>query len=395
MMSREESTQDHMTMANPEQPERGIDVFAVIIALLSEWRIGFATFVVVALVCLGFILLLKPQYVATAVLLPQEGHTDTTGLASLFSNHGPGQLYMGLLQSRSVQDNVIERANLLQLFHASSMESARDILNSKSGFAVGVDTLVTISIRDGNAQDAAKIANGYLDALQNLNDSMALQQGTQTAQYFGQQLDLEREKLIKAEQKLAQTQKQTGLVAPDTQTQIGLSAIAATRAQISSRQEQLTALLQSETEQNPQVVTLRSQIAQLEAQERQMEGTSGGSRVGAALPAGQMPDNNLDILRAQREVKYHDTLVTSLSNQFETARLNEAFARSAFQVVDRAVVPERKAWPPRKPFFAASLVFGIVMGIVAILGKLTWRRVTADPEHRAQLAQLRKAFGSG
>jgi tyrosine-protein kinase Etk/Wzc len=393
-MSREESTQEWIAPASAEAPERGIDIFAVGVAILSEWRLGIVAFAVVTLLCLGFIMALKPQYVATAVLLPEEGHSENGSLASLFSNHGPGLLYVGLLQSRGVQDNVIEHANLMQLFHVSSMENAREILMSKSSFANGLDTLVTISIRDGNAQDAAKIANGYLDALQNLNQSMALQQSAQTTQFFEQQLESEREKLMVAEQQLATTQKQTGLVAPDAQTQIGLTAIASTRAEISSRQEQLTALQQSETEQNPQVLTLRSQIAQLQAQERQMEGGRGGSPVGAALPAGQMPENNLDIVRAQREVKYHDALVTSLSNQFETARLNQAFARSAFQVVDRAVVPERKAWPPRKPFFAASLGFAAFMGIVVILARLTWRRIAADPGHQAQLVQLRKAFGS-
>jgi tyrosine-protein kinase Etk/Wzc len=393
MMSREEATKEQMAVVNAEESERGIDVFAVAVAMLSEWRLGVAAFAVVTLLCLGLILVLKPQYVATAVLLPQEGRADPTGLASLFSNHGPGQLYMGLLQSRTVQYDVVERANLLQVFHVSSMEQAREILNAKSSFAVGVDTLVTVSIRDGNAQYAAKIANSYLDALQNLNRTMAKQQGSQTTDFFEGQLNHEREQLAMAEQELASTQKQTGVVAPDAQTQIGLSAIAAIRAEISSRREQLTVLLQSETEQNPQVQTLRSQIVQLEAQERQMEG-SGGSPAGAALPAGQMPQNNLDMARAQRDVKYHETLVTSLSSQFETARLNEAFARSAFQVVDRAVVPERKAWPPRKPFFLAGLAFGAIMGIVAIVAKLTWRRIAADPEHQAQLVQLRKAFGS-
>ncbi len=106
-----------------------------------------------------------------------------------------------------------------------------------------------------------------------------------------------------------------------------------------------------------------------------------------------MPENKLDLARAQREVKYHDALVTSLSNQFETARLNEAFGRSAFQVVDRAVVPENKAWPPRKPFFIGSLVFGFLMSLVAIVAKLTWRRLSSEPEHQVQLAKLRKAFG--
>ena len=392
-MSRDESTNKQIATADVEETERGIDIFALSVAILTEWRIGAAAFGVVTLLCLVLIVALKPQYVATAVLLPQEGHSDSGNLASLFSNRGPGPLYVGLLQSRTVQDDVVKRANLQQLFHVVSMENAREILNAKSTFTVGIDTLVTVTVRDTRAQDAAKIANGYLDALQDLNQTMALQQSSQTTQFFEQQLESERDKLAMAEQQLASTQKQTGLVAPETQTQIGLTAIGSTRAEISTRKEQLAALLQSETEENPQVLTLRSQIAQLEVQERSMEG-SGASPAGAALPAGQMPQTNLDIVRAQRDVKYHETLVTSLSNQFETARLNEAFARSAFQVVDRAAVPERKAWPPRKPFFLAALVFAAIMGLVAIVARLAWRRIAADPEHQAQLAQLRRAFGA-
>jgi tyrosine-protein kinase Etk/Wzc len=107
-----------------------------------------------------------------------------------------------------------------------------------------------------------------------------------------------------------------------------------------------------------------------------------------------MPQNNLDILRAEREVKYHDALVSALANQFETASLTEALARSAFQVVDRAVPPEHKAWPPRKPFMLVILVFGVMVGLAAIVAKLAWMRVVANPEHQTQLAKLRRAFGS-
>jgi hypothetical protein len=34
------------------------------------------------------------------------------------------------------------------------------------------------------------------------------------------------------------------------------------------------------------------------------------------------------------------------------------------------------------------------MGFVAIVFKLAWRRIAADPGHRAQIVRLRQAFGS-
>lgn len=390
-MSRPE-TINEQGITEDAEAERGIDLFGIVVAILSEWRLGLTAFAIVSVICIGLVFTLKPQFVATAVLLPQSGRGDSGNVASLFSNRGPGQLYIGLLQSRSVEDDVIQHAGLLQLFGTASLEAARNELTAKSSFAEGADTLVTISVRDGNAQDAARIANSYLEALQNLNDTMGLQESTETTRFFKHQLEEERQQLAAAEAQLAQTQKQTGLVASDSQTQIGLNAIAGVRAEIKTRQVQLAALLQSETEQNPEVRTLRSQIGQLQEQERRLE-EGGGSPVGAAPAASQMPQNNLNIVRAQREVKYHDALVTSLSNQFEAARLNETFARSAFQVVDHAVVPERKAWPPRKPYLLASLVFGALMGLVAVVARLTWRRVTAAPGYQTQRAKLRGAFG--
>jgi tyrosine-protein kinase Etk/Wzc len=393
-MSKEVLTNEETVTSSTESLDGGVDIFAVAVAVLAEWRVALITWVVVVVVCVGYVLTLKPQYEAKAMLLPQEGRSEGS-LASFFSrNSGPGPLYAGLLSSRSVQDDVIERAGLMQVFHTTSMEQARGVLAAKSTFADTPNALMTITIRDGDAQVAAKIANSYLDALAKLNESMAKQQSHQTAETFESLLDRERQELAVAEQNLEETQKRTGLVAPDTQTSIGLNAIANVRTEITTREVQLTALLQSETEQNAQVQTLRSQLAQLKLQEQRLELGSGGSPVGAALAAEQMPQNNLDILRAQREVKYHESLVTSLANQFETASLTEAFARSAFQVVDRAVPPEHKAWPPRKPYLIAIFFFGIVMGLVVVVAKLAWVRIVADPEHRAQMGKLRRAFGS-
>jgi uncharacterized protein involved in exopolysaccharide biosynthesis len=395
MMSKQDSTEERTATESTESSDRGIDLFAVTVTLVSEWRLGLVTWFVMCVVLTVLIFSLKPQYQATATLLPQEGRASGDNfLASLFTNHGPGPLYTGLLASRTVQEDVIERAHLMPIFHTTSLERAREILNEKSNFTVTPDSLVEITVRDGNAQDAARIANGYLDSLADLNKSMAVQQSLQTEEVFHSQLDHERQELATSEQTLAQTQKQTGLVSPEAQTSIGLNAIAAIRSEITNRQVQLTALLQGETEQNPQVETLRSQIARLQAQEHQME-QGVRSPVGAAPPAGEMPQTNLDILRAQREVKYHDALVNSLTSQFETMSLNEAFAQSAFQVVDRAVPPEHKAWPPRRPFFLAAVVFGAIVGLGAILAKLTWRRILADPEHQAELIKLRRAFGLG
>lgn len=383
--------EDVLPPASQGGEDGGIDVLALAAALISEWRLGLITFAIAAAIFVGYVYSLKPQYVATATILPQQGHGNPDTLASLFYARGPGGLYIGLLRSRSVQDDIIDHANLMQLFHVSDRELARDILAGKSSFLEGADGLLFITVRDGNAQDAATIANAYLQGLEDLNDKMGNEQSAQTRRFFERQLQQEREALIQAETQLKQVQQRTGQVAGATQAQIGISTIAALRAQESGLEVQRAALLKGATEQNPDVQRLNSQIAQLQAQERALE-QGGNTPVGAPPPALQIPQLNLDLIRAQREVGYHEALVNSLSAQYETARLNEASARSAFQIVDLAIPPEIKAWPPRRAYLMISLIFAALIGLVLMVLKLVYRRITADPRHRGHLTVLRQAI---
>ena len=392
-MSLQQPTNDLIPAANADAPEHGIDLFALAVALLAEWRLMLITSFVFFAVFISIIYTLKPKFVAVASFVPQAGRNGAENSMSLFSTRGPGALYVGLLESRSVQDEVIRRADLMSLFHVTSRETARSILAGKSSFTEGADTIVKVEVKDGNAQNAAKIANAYLEALQLQNENMGLQQSVQTSQFFDHQLDQERERLAQAESQLVSTQRQTGIISPEAQTQIGLTAIAGVRNQITALQVQLASMLQSETEGNPQVQRIRSQIAQLQEQEHALEGSS-QSPLGAAPAAGKIPQTNLDIERAQREVKYHDALVTSLAGQLETARLNETLGRSAFQVVDTAVAPEHKAWPPRTAYIVIAALFAMFFGLVGVVAKLVIRRFMADPQHREQLVTLRRAFGS-
>jgi len=379
--------------ASAEAPDTGIDLFVILIAIASQWRVMLVTALLAFAVMVMYIFSLKPQYVATASFVPQEHQATGGSLGSLFADRGQSALYLGLLRSRSVEDEVIEQAGLMALFKTSSHETARNILSGKSSFTLGADTIITIEVKDGNAQDAARIANAYLEALQIENNSMRLQQSAEITRFFEQQLQQERGELTVAEAQMARMERVTGLIVPESQTLSGLSAIAGVRQQVTALQVQLAALLQSETEKNPEVERLRSQIAQLKEQEQALEG-SGASPAGAPPAAGQMPQANLDIQRAQRDVSYHNTLVNSLASQFEGARLDASFSHAAFQVVDRAVVPEHKAWPPRKPYLMISAVFAAFVGLIAVIARLVWLRIVSDPQRRHQLGKLRRAISS-
>jgi uncharacterized protein involved in exopolysaccharide biosynthesis len=143
-----------------------------------------------------------------------------------------------------------------------------------------------------------------------------------------------------------------------------------------SREAQLAGLRAVATDENPrlhvverQVAVLRSELAKLESSEQ----AAGDPEV----PVGRLPQSGLEYVRKLRDVKYHESLYEALAKQYEAARLDEAKAAPLIQVIDRAIVPEKKSWPPR------LLIILISCALAALLSSL-W--AAATKRHAAEVA---------
>ncbi len=372
--------------------DEGIDLVALVAAVVAEWKVALITFVLLAAAGLAYVSTLKPLYVATATFLPSEGHAEAANIASILNATGPGNLYVGLMRSRSVQDDVVARVHLLGRYGTPSQEVGRQILGGKSFFAEGSDGIITISIRDEDSQFAAKIANAYLLGLQDLSDKMAQTQSNQSRGFLERQLETQRARLNEAEQNLLSLQERTGQVAPEAQASASIGNIAGFRSQITGLQVQLAVLRQSEAEGNPEVQRLESQIAQLQAEERRQEAGHAATPVGAAVAANKIPTLNLEISHAQEIVTSRRAAVTAMAAQAGSARVDPLFSHPVFQVIDSAIPPETKAWPPPGQYYIAALGFAGIMALVVVLLVLVAKRILRNPEHRASLGRLRRAF---
>ena len=377
----------------PGTSDESIDLLQLFTALVVEWRRFLAAAIAFFILSVIGIYSMTPLFEATASILPQSKESSSD-LASVFSGRSPGDVFMGLLSSRTVADEVVDRAGLLQLYHTTSRQTARTLLTANSAFAVGKDTLVTIKVRDKSADDAMRIDNAYLDALQTQREKMLGEEADLHRNFFERQISAEADALAKAESDLEAVQEHTGLIQPEAQTSAGISAIANIRTQITALQVQLSSLLLAESEENPQVKALRAQIAQLQGQERTLESAKNSTGAGAAAAAGKMPELNLDYARKLRAVRYHEALLTSISSQYQTTRLSAGYSGAPYVIVDRAIAPERKAWPPRMLLVLLAFVFSCIFAVAYVALTLLWRRLNADPLHRSQLAAIRNSFHS-
>jgi capsule polysaccharide export protein KpsE/RkpR len=223
-----------------------------------------------------------------------------------------------------------------------------------------------------------------MDALRETNGRLALSQSSQRRLFFGQQLAKEKDDLEDAEVELKKTEEQSGLIAPSGQTETEIRTIAETQAAVALREVQLAALRDSATEQNPEVIRLKSEVADLQGQlARLQSGSSKGSL--AAIPTSEVPELQLEYVRKEREVKYHEELFDMLSRQYEAARLDEARDAPVLQVLDPASYPDTKSSPKRSYYMLGGLLSGWIASSTWVL---TRERIRA---FRASFAESEKA----
>ena len=325
-------------------------------------------------------LVLPKWYAAEAVFLPPRASesmlpnfsSGATGMgmaaSALLMQQDPSDVFLGMLGSRSVQDDVIDRAGLMAVYHAKTKTIARNALKHQSKFKVNKNSLISIDVNAGDPKLASKIANAYLDALYRLNGSMVASASAHRRQFYEEQMESQKEALDAAEVALKQAEEKTGIVLPEGVAQASLRAIVDLQAEIGSQEAKLSALRMGATEDNPQVVQARAQLAELRSQLAQQQANTAkqAHRSGLASSA-VLPGLAMEIVRKMRDVKLNETLYDTLTAQYEKARIESLDPGPQFQIVDRAIVPEQKAGPPRKLIVLGAIVLGFLAGVVWVL----------------------------
>jgi tyrosine-protein kinase Etk/Wzc len=389
--------------------EEGMDLMELATLLLrGKTTILRFTLVAAILTAIVVYLVMKPTYTGEAIFLPPQ-NAPGSGMSQLASQLGslgslgalgglaglknPGEIYLGILESRTVADEIIKRFDLQKIYKKKRLSDTEKRLKNNSTFVEGKDTLITISVEAQNPKLAADLANGYMDALRGQNGRLALTDASQRRLFFEQQLEREKNALADAEVDLKKTQEQTGLIVPNGQAQVEIQSSAELRAQITSRQVELAALKQGATDQNPAVVRLQTEIFGLEQELQKLQNDSGRRQPGnIQLPTAKVPELALEYVRKQREVKYHEVLFELIAKQYEAARLDEAREVPLIQVIDSATIPDKKSGPPRALLVLASCLLGALAGASWVLLKHFIGRLQQDPAKAAHLEALQDAL---
>ncbi len=391
--------------------EAEISLLDLMIVLAERKRTILWVTAVFAIAAVVVSLLLPKRYTATVTLLPPQQNTSMgAALASQIGNLGgmaalaggslglknPNDMFVAMLQSRTVEDAMVQHFGLMQEYRERYLSDARKAFEGHTAVdGNGKDGMIHISVEDSNPQRAAELANGYVDEFRDLSQHLAISEASQRRLFFQQELEKAKNTLANAEEALEQTEQKTGVIQPDSQERALIDSAAALRAQITSREVQIQGMQTYATGENSQVIQAQQELEGLKAQLAKLGGSEASASDEFVVPKGRVPAVGMEYVRKLRDVKYSEAMFDLLARQYEVAKLDEAKEGSLIQVVDPAVTPERRSFPKRGLIVIVSTGLGLVFGVFLALLQAGFQRLKSDREEGEKLAMLKHALSTG
>jgi tyrosine-protein kinase Etk/Wzc len=308
-----------------------------------------------------------------AALLSALGNSGGSSAASMLGLKSPGELYVGLLKSRSVTDHIINKFSLKEVYEIKTFQKTRLQLFNFTKVTAGKDGIISVDVEDKDPKRAADVANEYFYALQNMMQRMAVTEAGQRRLFFETQLKQAKNQLTDAEEAFKTMQQTTGVLQLDAQGKVAIEAVAKMRAAISAKEVELASLRQYATPENPEYQRKASEMAALRNEFNKLERSQTGDNTESEMVNSnnnkKLTDSGLDYARRLRDLKYAETVFELLAKQFEFARLDESRETASLQLIDEAVVPELPSRPNRLLFVITGSFFSILLAIAAMLLK--------------------------
>lgn len=321
------------------------------------------------------------------------------GIASdLLGTKDPGAVWADMLGSRSVEDRIIDRFALRKVYGVSYWEAARKVLKEKTQISVDRKSgIITIVVTDREQQRAQQMAQAYIDELDRLNALVSTSSARRERIFLEQRLQEVKHNLAEASGQFAQYASTNTVIDVDAQTKAMVEGAAVLQGQLIAAQSELDGLQQIYTPNNVRVRSLKARVEELRSQLQKMGGSDASlDPATASSPQPQsdqlypsirkLPLLGVRWLDLYRETKIQQAVYGMLTEEYESAKIEEAKEIPTVKILDPPNWPERKSSPHRLLIVFLGMLLSLVGGTVWVFGRAAWHHM--DPEDaRKQLAQ--------
>jgi capsule polysaccharide export protein KpsE/RkpR len=397
-------------------------------ALLWEKRRTLArTAGIAMLLALAVALLLPKRYESSARIMPPANTGSGAALLAAFAGGSGGglgslgslgslaggifggvgntSLFIDLLRSGSVSEDLIDRFDLQRVYRkryridtAKYLASRTKIVDDKKS---GV---ITVTVTDSDPVRARDIAQGYVDELNKLVNRTNTSSAHQERMFIEKRLVGVEHDLETAQERLSDFSSTHATFDIKEQSRSMVDAAARVQGELIAEQSSLDSLRQIYGDENIRVRTAQARIASLQAEIAKLGGSS------TALPAGegssgadtsassnndelypalrQLPRLAVPYANLYREVQVQETVYELLTRQYEMARIQEAKDVPVVSVIDAPGIPEKKSFPPRILIVLLAPIVSVIAAAFLLLLQFQWAQIPLHDPRKALVHEI-------
>ncbi len=357
----------------------------------------------VGLLCTTAIAFLIPKrYVSTARLMPPDSQSSSSlalmsalsgqsgllgGLAgNLLGIQSTGDLFIGVLHSRTVEDRIIHRFDLNRVYGDRLEVSARQDLSENTSISEDRKSgIISVAVTDHDPRRASAIAGAYIDQLNTMITQLSTSSAHRERVFLEERLNAVNQDLEAAEKNFSQFASKHGTIDITEQGKAMVEAGATLEGQLIAAQSELQGLKQIYTDNNVRVRATEARIAELRRQLEKLSGTAStpsgntGTGTDAMYPSlRQLPILGVPFADLYRKLKVEETVYETLTKEYELAKVEEAKETPTVRVLDPPEVPEHKSYPPRLLIMILGVILSLGLAVFWLLGKSSWEGIAAN-----------------
>lgn len=398
-------------MAMGDKKTNIIDYLSVFV----KWR----KLIIINLIIFTFItaiisLIIPKTFTAKTTILPPSGESEGVGISQLVGSlplgvlglggiSGDTNIFMAILNSRTVMEAIAKKFRLMDLYKLENMEETVNALRENVAVEVNDDGTITVSAsahtgffaynneeEENKTRNLARdIANAFMAELDKVNSRLKTERARNNRVFIEKRYLQNLTDLQKAEDELKKFQEKYGVIAMPQQTEASIQAAAELNARITVKEIEVAVLSKYVSSSHGELRRAKSELTELRRKFDEMKSGTNyeisddkdgkyDANTNLFIPLSEAPDIGLKYLRLFREITLQEKLLEFLLPQYEQAKIQEAKDTPTVQVLDEAYAPIRRTSPKRTIMVLFSGFLSLIISVCLAFIFEYWHRVKAE-----------------
>lgn len=306
--------------------------------------------------------------------------------ASMLGMRTTGATFISVLKSQTVADRLIDRFDLRKVYYIKTYRDTRKKLAARTTIDEDKKSgVISITVTDRDPQRAAALARAYVEELDRLVAELNTSGAHRERVFLEGRLKVVKQELEQSEVDFSKFASENTAIDIKEQGKAMVEAAATLQGSLIAAQSELEGLEQIYTANNVRVRSLQARVEELKHQLDKLGGAASAdsTSAGGASPLypsiRQLPVLGVPYADLFLRVKINETIYEILTKQYELARVQEAKEVPSVKVLDVALPPERKAWPPRSLVILSGVFLSFCFAALWVFGREAW--LNTDPQH--------------